>query len=196
LEDADECYYLGEYTARKGYAYSPTNNLIINLKKDPKVRDTYQWPHKVKAIRIAAICLRVAFNPEWLQNATLVPIPPSKARGHESYDERMLQVLQALGKGSALDIRELVHQQESTGADHECEYRRTPHEIAENYYLEEALVAPAPTTIAVFDDVLTKGSHFKAMQIVLSARFPEVPIYGFFLARRVPQPDDFADLLL
>ena len=29
----DECYFLGEYTARKGFAFSPTNQLILNFKK-------------------------------------------------------------------------------------------------------------------------------------------------------------------
>ena len=31
IEAADECLYLGEYTARKGYQFSDTNNLIFNF---------------------------------------------------------------------------------------------------------------------------------------------------------------------
>ena len=33
LVEDDRCFFLGEYTARHGYAYSPTNNLILNFKK-------------------------------------------------------------------------------------------------------------------------------------------------------------------
>lgn len=33
LSEDDTCYFFGEYTARKGYAFSNTNNLIHNFKK-------------------------------------------------------------------------------------------------------------------------------------------------------------------
>jgi hypothetical protein len=33
LTPEDACYFLGEYTARKGYAFSPTNQLVLNFKK-------------------------------------------------------------------------------------------------------------------------------------------------------------------
>jgi len=190
LEEADECYYLGEYTARKGYAHSPTNSLILNLKKDPILRETPQWFYKGRAIAQAGRHLRLAFNEEWLQRATLIPIPPSKIRGHESYDDRMLNVLRFVGRGSNFDIRELVLQRESTDADHECEYRRPSAEIAANYYIDELVREPAPQVFGVFDDVLTKGSHFKAMQLILNENFPDVPVTGIFIARRVPQPDE------
>jgi len=41
--------------------------------------------------------------------------------------------------------------------------------------------------IGILDDVLTAGTHFRAMQTVLSDRFPGVPIIGLFVARRVFQ---------
>lgn len=194
MEETDECYYLGEYTARKGYSYSPTNGFIHNLKKHPKLRNTTQWRYKQEAIAHAGQTLRQALRAEWLQLATLVPIPPSKVRGHEEYDDRMVQVLRAVAKTSTLDIRELVLQRESTDADHNCDFRRTPYEIAENYYIDPIVLEPTPAVIGIFDDVLTKGSHFKAMQMVLGRRFPEVQIIGVFLARRVPQPDELSIL--
>jgi hypothetical protein len=33
LTAADDCYFLGEYTARKGYAFSATNQLVLNFQK-------------------------------------------------------------------------------------------------------------------------------------------------------------------
>ena len=44
--------------------------------------------------------------------------------------------------------------------------------------------------IGIFDDVLTAGTHYRAMAITLGNRFPGIPIFGFFVARRVfPTPD-------
>jgi hypothetical protein len=33
LTATDNCYFLGEYTARKGYAFSATNGVVLNFKK-------------------------------------------------------------------------------------------------------------------------------------------------------------------
>jgi len=56
--------------------------------------------------------------------------------------------------------------------------------------VDESLLEPAPRVIAVVDDVLTTGAHFKAAQLLLSSRFPGVAVYGIFVARRVPEAGD------
>jgi predicted amidophosphoribosyltransferase len=76
---------------------------------------------------------------------------------------------------------------------HDSEDRPRPYEIEENYYIIEERSHPAPASIGVFDDILTTGSHFKAIQSILAQRFPNAPIVGIFLARRVPETDDPAD---
>jgi hypothetical protein len=43
LTAADVCYFLGEYTARKGFAFSATNRLIFNLKKSMDRRGRSEW---------------------------------------------------------------------------------------------------------------------------------------------------------
>jgi predicted amidophosphoribosyltransferase len=189
LDSDDECFYIGEYTARQGYAFSETNNLIHNLKKSPKLRGTSQWKWKEHAIRQAGHLLRTTLvnksNEEWLKASTLVPIPPSKIEGDPEYDDRMYRILQELGEGLELDIRELVRQRKSTPAAHERTDRPSPTEVAENYYIVEELSVPVPAQFGVFDDLLTAGSHFKAMKMVLRDRFPNVPVGGIFIARRV-----------
>jgi len=57
LEDGDQCWYLGEYTARKGYAGSETNNLILNLKKPMDRRERPEWRYKERAIATVASVL-------------------------------------------------------------------------------------------------------------------------------------------
>ena len=43
--------------------------------------------------------------------------------------------------------------------------------------------------IFIVDDVLTTGAHFVAAQSLLKRQFPETPIKGVFVARRVlPAP--------
>lgn len=191
LDSDDECYYIGEYTARKGFAFSETNQLIHNLKKSPESRGTAQWKWKEHAIQQAGNLLRAVLanepNEQWLERATLVPIPPSKVEGDPLYDDRMHRVLQELGRSLNLDIRELIRQRESTLAAHERTDRPNPSEIAENYYIVEELSEPAPVQFGVFDDLLTTGSHFKAMKMVLRDRFQNVPVTGIFIARRVPE---------
>lgn len=62
LSAADRCYFIGEYTARKGYDYSATNDLILNFKKSMGRRgNPHEWKHKERAIRQAA----AAFSAAW-----------------------------------------------------------------------------------------------------------------------------------
>jgi hypothetical protein len=51
-----------------------------------------------------------------------------------------------------------------------------------NLEVDPTLAAPTPARIGIFDDVLTTGAHYRAARIVLSHRFPQVPVVGFFIA--------------
>jgi hypothetical protein len=195
IEADDECFYLGEYSARKGYQFSATNQLIFNLKKPMDRRGQPGWPYKRSAIEQAGRQMREALealNPNWLSIATLVPMPPSKVKSDPMYDDRLIQMLQVLGTGLQLDVREIISQRESTEAAHSTEVRPRVDELCDNYVIDETLVDPPPRVIGVIDDVLTTGSHFKAAQRLLRRRFPNVRIYGIFVARRVP---DSADII-
>ena len=189
LTEGDRCYFLGEYTARKGFAYSATNNLIINFKKKMDTRGTNQWPHKERAISEAARALANALGTTDLKGITFVPIPPSRAKTDPMYDDRMIRMLAQMRTG--LDIRELVVQGTSIPAAHESDTRLRPDELARHYSIDPQFATPEPTAIAICDDVLTTGCHYRAMVSVLSRRFPSAKFIGLFLARRVPQPPEF-----
>lgn len=193
LTPTDTCLYLYEYTSGRNYSFSATNNLISNLKKKPSQSGQPGYHYKGRAIRAAAQALGQALNPEWLATATLVPVPGSKVAGHPDADDRMIQICRLL-KQPAADVRSLVVQGESTTASHEAGQgaRVTVEELLELYSIDEAIAAPAPTSIAIVDDVLTAGTHFRAMHMILGERFPSVPIIGLFVARRV-FPDDPID---
>lgn len=190
---ADECLYLREYTSGCGFGHSETNDLISNFKKKPDRRGKPEYRWKDWAIRKMAEELRGAnLNAQWFAKATLVPMPPSKAKNDALYDDRLCQVLNLFADGKGYDIRELLCQRESTEAAHETSTRRPPSELAANYFIDEAIADPAPNDIGLFDDVLTTGAHFKAASSVLRRRFPGVRIVGIFIARRVfsTEPND------
>lgn len=79
-------------------------------------------------------------------------------------------------------------------AAHESTQRPTVEDLLGVYQIDERLVSPQPTSIGIFDDVLTAGTHFVAVKTMLSGRFPGVPILGCFIARRV-FPDPFEEFL-
>ena len=76
LTKEDRCYFIGEYTARRGYAYSASNNLLLNFKKGMDRRGRPEWRYKAKAIREAASAFRAALADGDLDQLTFVPIPP------------------------------------------------------------------------------------------------------------------------
>ena len=196
LTDADDCYFIGEYTASQGYSYSPTNHLISNFKKTMDRRGKPEWHYKDQAIQTAAAAFRRALAPKDLDRLTFVPIPPSKAKSDPLYDDRLTRMLSAIRPKPPLDVRELVVQTESTDPVHVGDVvRPAPEEIQALYRIDETLTEPAPDTIAVVDDILTTGAHFRAAKSVLSTHFPETSIIGLFIARIVPVPaaDDFPD---
>ena len=188
LTDDDRCYFLGEYTARQGYAYSPTNQLIWNFKKTPDRRGRPEWRYKERSIRQTAAAFRHALgeNPPPL---VFVPVPPSKVRGDPLHDDRVTRMLRAIWSDQTPDVREMIVQSQSTDAAHESSHRPTPTEIEARYQVDETLAIPAPESVAIVDDVLTTGAHFRAASSLLTARFPGVQILGLFLARRVPDAD-------
>jgi predicted amidophosphoribosyltransferase len=187
-------YFLREFTAGQGYA-GETNQIIFNLKK--KLGDGgYHW--KARAISQCIEEMTAPLSKTWLEKGTLVPIPPSKAKEDPLHDDRMLQVCMGIAQRSGVkaDVREIVLQRTSTPAFHTIQGTRPKvEELLANYELDERVCDPAPTEIAIIDDVLTNGTHFKAMQRILSHRFPRARIVGMFYARRALPVVDAADWL-
>ena len=197
LSDDDECYFIGEYTARMGYSYSATNNLIMNFKKTTDRRGYSEWQYKNRAIAAAAEAFRIALEPmgqQALNKITFVPVPPSKAKGNDLYDDRLTQMLNLIRPEPKLDVREVVLQKCSTDAAHSSDVRPGPEEIQAMYEIAEELARPEPDMIVVVDDVLTTGAHYRAVLSVLSVRFPGTKIIGLFIARRVPDTSELEDV--
>ncbi len=192
LRADDDCYYFGEYTVRQGYDFSPTNNLVINLKKEPAYKGTPAWKYKLRAIRTCAEAFLGGVGREWLSTATLVPIPPSKTKSHREYDDRILQILKALASSASVtcDVRELIIQRRSYDPSHSSTHRIKPADLLQIYRLAPDLLAPPPGYVAVVDDVLTTGAHFRAAKDLFQEQWPDIPVVGLFVARAVWLDDD------
>lgn len=120
----------------------------------------------------------------------MVPIPPSKARTDKAFDDRMEQICRMVREGQ--DVRNLVVQNATMVANHArgTDDRVTVQELLDVYEIDEEQADPAPTHIGIVDDMLTAGTHYRAMHTILSERFPEAKIVGLFVARRIFPDDD------
>lgn len=185
LTAGDLCLYLYEYTSGHDYKFSATNNLISNLKKKPSQSALPGYRHKARTIAECAAVLGQTLNNGWLRAATLVPVPCSKSADHPDFDNRMEQICRQIAP--EVDVRNMVRQTQSTEASHEAGAgpRLTIDQLLAIYAIDETTVAPPPRSIGIVDDVLTAGTHYRAMHSILTARFPDVPIVGVFIARRV-----------
>jgi len=181
LSEGDRCFFFGEYTARGGYAFSDTNNLIHNFKKGVEKRGRAEWAYKESAIRRVAGLINSISDTEKL---TFVPVPPSKSRQDHRYDGRLTDVLQICQQTKPVtDFRELVYQKVSMDASHMTEDRPSPEAISMNYGFNHELALNTRDNIVIFDDVLTAGSHYKAMKSLIRHHMPDKNIIGVFIAR-------------
>src|SRR5215204_4924859 len=83
----------------------------------------------------------------------------------------------------------VIEQDQSTAAAHESDTRPAPEELVALYRINQRVIAPAPQLIAIVDDLLTTGCHFRAAKTMLTPIFPEVKIVGLFVARRIPDSE-------
>ncbi|WP_420401364.1 hypothetical protein [Flagellimonas sp.] len=175
-----------EYKTGLSYSEDQVTDLIYNLKKSPlkKGRPEYKW--KGWAIRVVIDLYRKIFSPQYLSgDVTLVPIPPSKAKGHAEYDDRMTKILKGICRGTEGDVRELITLTETIRSSHLSDDRPPPTELMRCLQIDEDLCETEPGTILLFDDMITTGSHFVACRRILQKRFPNAEIMGVFITRRI-----------
>lgn len=198
LLESDRCYYIWEYTAGRRYDFSPTNQLISNLKIKPSVisKAPKRNYYKQEAIRHSAQALRHLVSQIYAEhNATFVPIPGSKAAGNADHDDRMLQVLQRAFYGWTTDMRSMLKLTKSTQADHETPDRLSFDDLLAITQLKNTPGKPPRPVVVLVDDVLNSGKHFKVGQTLICSQYPDVEIRGLFLARcvrdAIASPEEF-----
>jgi len=188
LQPEDKCYFLREYSSHKTFEFGATNSLISNLKKSVRRKGLPEYKYKAAAIRQCGKEIREALGQEALSRYTWVPIPPSKSKQDPEYDDRLLRVLRNINEEGTLDIRELVYQCQSMEPAHSTASRPRPRDLEKLLRIDARLLDPPPTRVALLDDVLTTGCHFRAVKKVLSEEFSDIEVVGFFIARVVRDP--------
>ncbi|TPL77571.1 hypothetical protein [Mesorhizobium sp. B2-3-15] len=186
LDENDDCSFIGEFTARKGYSHSETNNRIISFKMKPSIRlqAPYRYKHKGSAIDYWARQLSSAMPVSEATKAIWVPIPGSCPVGNPEYDDRLLRLLHR-AYSNRIQIVELLSQLAQRVAAHDSDARPTPEVLIDNWVTDFSLLPVGRYNFVVFDDVLTRGASFKAAKRVLSNQYPGSAVSGVFLARTV-----------
>lgn len=190
LEADDYCYNLYEYNAQSGgYSGGAKNQEIHNLKKPPHAPEG-QLYWKRKAIADWGDELAGSLEGGQLENITLIPAPCSKPIGHPDYDDRLIQVLQrARQRLPNLDFRALVVT--TVARENQRDHgHKTVDELIATMALDPAqLGVPLRPYAIVFDDVITAGGTFKAMQRIILPTGRKAS--GLFLAKSVnPLPQN------
>lgn len=181
LEEDDECYSWGTYTPRGGFACSQMNQLISNLKKEVSRRNLAEYEYKLRAIRTVARWIATGIN---VEEFTFVPVPPSHCKSDPEYDDRLVKILEiAKSINEKLDFCEIVTQKSTMPPSHLTECRNKPVQLENNYEVDKISLDNARSAIVIFDDVLTAGSHFRAMKNVILKNRPNIEIIGLFIAR-------------
>ena len=191
----DRCYYFLNYLPGEGYSASKGNDLILNFKKDIRYKDTNSWGYKILAIKQFANMLHGALGG---RICTIIPMPTSKPRGSQNFDDRLDQTAAMLGQISTnYDIQLCLDVKEECPAAHRGG-ERSPDALLQNIILTPPL-SPPKNNIILIDDVLTSGGHFKAAKAAILAKYPEADVIGFFLGKTiyiepvVPAIDDYDD---
>lgn len=178
----DQCFCFGEIFARSEFRYGVTNRMIFEFQCKPSLAavDPDQRSRKERAIIAVATGLRAAISQADAERCTWVPIPPARATDHPDYDDRLARTLRRAFDGYAVDVRAVLRY--AAGADRAA---------ADNpLWVDVAALRERPLRqrIALFDDLLCTGRHFRWAQRRLRELVPAMlPISGLFLARRVLQ---------
>ena len=195
LNDEDECFYFFEWTRCQDLREDKVSSLIANIKKKPGLASDRELQYKEESITKCARLISQAVNTNWINDATFVPMPPSKAERHPQYDDRMERMCCQIADG--IDVRTLLKQDTSIKAAHERgdKPRPTVDELKELWRVDGELTAPKPNRIVIVDDMMTVGRHYRAAHDMLSQKFQDIPITGVFVARRIfaTQPPSEAD---
>jgi predicted amidophosphoribosyltransferase len=180
LSSADRCSFLLEW--RCG------SRIVRDFKRPPSAVAfaPRRAAAKAHAVAVMADLLRAAVSRRAAEAATWVPIPPSKAYADCEFDDRLTRTLALAFRGYDVDLRPLLFQVHSTLADHQGSPRLSAHALLANLRVDLKLLHERPLRdgLALFDDVLTTGKHYKCCERRLREQLPETAICGVFLLRR------------
>ena len=182
IKNNDRCIYAREYKSHKGFQGGRTNQLILNFKKPVSKKRTPEWKHRIDAVTVFRKEVEQVFKPD--SRATITAVPNSILKTDPEYDNRFEDLFEELLKTRPLlnvewpvEIKKTIPPARHGGP-------RNPEDIKKNYIwkgFNEKIIK----RLCIFDDVLVKGAHFRAMSDFLRGNGYEGKIIGVFWSRAV-----------
>jgi hypothetical protein len=182
LKKDDNCLFLFEYTSGSHFSGGQTNQLIADLSISPRSRFKPEYARKQAALRKCCAHLHNAINWAEIGKMTFVPAPPQREPGDPDYDDYITRICRNIHPDADLDIRDLIIKSRPEPVSEEP---LLPDILRNILIINQEVLNPIPKQIVIVDDVLKTGSHFRVMHDLLRLEFPETPIYGIFIARRI-----------
>lgn len=189
IDVEDNIFYLEDYEAKGTFQGSNGNNIILNLKKSMDRKGTSEWIHKERAIREIADVIADVMNEgaERVEKVYWIPVPPSKNKTDPLFDDRVYRIL-VLAHGLSGNHKHIVadvfQQTLSRDAFSTKKIARSIEDLTANYVMGDIpKYNPKTDAIVIFDDVLTTGCHFKAIEGMIRDKYDDPDITGIFVAR-------------
>ncbi|OFZ20075.1 MAG: hypothetical protein A2X94_09180 [Bdellovibrionales bacterium GWB1_55_8] len=195
-------YYARIFTPRAGFEYSPTNQLILNLKIPPPVPANRQY-HKNSAIeKFAQEVANLLNRPKHQEMTfTIVPVPTSHAETDPAYDDRLIRVARRVAElCSHVKFLPLLRRSRTVPKLHQSSAARSETAVYETVRIDVSQQAnyTACSAIILLDDVTTSGASFEGCRRRLEEEMPGELIIGVFWAKSQSIPtnpqDDFGPL--
>lgn len=183
LDEKDEVWIYEVYCPEVRDEHSSN---LWNLKKTTDRRGKSEWFYKNEAI---TKCSEFLSNFVFLEtNPIIIPAPPSKKKGTPEYDDRLVQIINKVQNAECLDIFDVMESVEST---HTQDQSKDLSAIQSN--LEISTSRKIPDLVYVLDDVITTGSHFKAIKCKILELNPNARVIGLFFYK--PEGSDFYNFI-
>ncbi len=189
IDIKDDIFYLEDYKSGGTYQGSTGNDLILNLKKGMDKKGTSEWIHKERAIKKVAdvVSKFMDHGAQKVDKVYWIPVPPSKSRIDPQFDDRVYRIL-TLAHGMSGNhqhiIADVFHQTSSRDAFSTNKVIRSITDLTSNYSMNDIPnYNPETDAILIFDDVLTTGCHFKAIESMILDKYDNANIKGLFVAR-------------
>lgn len=186
LEEADykRCCFARDYIARGGFS-SRGNDLVQNFKKPVDRRSKPEWEWRQAAVRQFASELEALGLAE---DVAVVVVPSSKLPTDTDYDNRFEDLLEQWEKlrtaaSKSLRVEAPFHRIQRVEPYHTSGANRVVAEVQGSF--RWGSFQGSPSRVAIVDDVITCGTHFKACQRLIKQHAPDVEVWGVFWARTV-----------
>ncbi len=184
IKDNDVWLYAREYKADTGYKGGPVNSLVLNFKKSPSSKkNKLEWSYRKKAVRQFKEDVEplLKTNPK---GGILTAVPSSKTKDHPEYNSRFedlfKEILKSLPGWQVEWPVEIKENQEPAHRSGE----RSPEFFKKNY-IWKGFKYKEPKILCIFDDVITTGSHLRAMSDFLRENKYTGKIIGICWAKTI-----------